>query len=320
MSSNRLTKQDGTALIYVILVVSLLTGIIVNFLIKTKEYGDKTGYYEYRNKAYYIALSGVKLGGSALAQYGGNPQTFMMLMSKITAFSSGYPMLGGTLKMELVDGDSKFDINRLVYPNGSVNQNLYNELTRLFTILGIPGELLQDIIIFSQKDTLNYQNLESSSMKYTGMAIKPPIVATFLSNLYKNPFISIRDLMLVPGMRYKYYYILKNFLTVYSSGNINLNTAPYEVIESLSPLISDASAKELVVYRLQNPLLSVNQIINVPGFNQEILTQIINGTETSSNLFVINSEGIYNNTKYKMSEFISVGSGQFQKIYLKVSY
>ncbi len=316
MILNKFFKNGGTALIYVILIVSLLTGIIVNFLLKTKEYGDRTGSCEYRNKAYYISLSGIKLGSFVLSQYGQNPQTFMEIMDKIGTYSSGYPMLGGTLKMDIEDMDAKFNINQLVYPNGSVNQSLYNNLTQLFTVLGIPQELLQDILIFARQNNLNYQNLESRNMKYFDIAIKPPLVSSYLNNEFKNPFISIRDLMLVPGMRYKYYYVLKNYLTVYSSGHINLNTAPYEVIEALSPSISESSAKELTAYRLQNPLLSVNQIISVPGFNQEILAQIINETETTSNLFVINSKGIYNNIRSSMSEFIYV-SGGVQKIYLR---
>lgn len=312
----KILKNDGTALIYVILIVALLTGIVVNFLVKTKEYGDNTGNYEYRNKAYYIALSGVKIGSYVLSQYAQNPETFMMLMNKLGTYSTGYPMLGGTLKMQIEDEDGKFNINRLIYPNGSVNQPLFQNLTTLFTILGIPQELLQSIETFAQKDNLSYQELESGKMKYIGMAIKPPLTSSYQNIEYKNPFITIRDLMLVPGMEYKYYYILKNFLTVYSSGLINLNTAPYQVIESLSPLISESSAQALVAYRQQTPLISVSQLIEVSGFNQDVLTQIINETETASNLFVINSKGIYNNMECYMSELVSANNGNSVKIYL----
>ena len=307
--------KNGTARIYVILIVALLTGIIVNFLVRTKEYGDSSGNYEYRAKAYYISLSGVKIGSYVLSQYGQNPVTFMEVMSKIDAYSTGYPMLGGTLKMDVEDMDARFNINQLVYPNGSVNQPLYENLSSLFSILGVPEELLQNIEAFAQNNNLNYRNLESDSMKYTGLVIMPPLGAGYINTEYKNPFISIRDLMLVPGMEYKYYFILKNFLTVYSSGLINLNTAPYQVIEALSPLITDSSAKALAASRLQSPLLSVSQLSEVPGFDQDIIAQIVNETETASNLFVINSKGIYNNTVYGMSEFISAGNGGSQKIY-----
>lgn len=308
-------KNKGTALIYVILIVALLTGVIVNFLVKTKEYVDNTGTYEFRNKAYYIALSGIKMGSYVLSKYSQNPEMFMQVMDKIGTYSTGYPMLGGTLKMDIEDEDGKFNINRLVYPNGSVNQTLYQNLSSLFTEIGVPLELLQNIEIFAQKNTLDYRELESSKMKYIGMAIGSPLSSAYLNIEYKNSFINIRDLMLVPGMEYKYYYLLKNFLTVYSSGYINLNTAPYQVIEALSPLISESSAKDLVSYRTQTPLMSVNQVVDVPGFGQDVLTQIVSETETTSNLFVINAKGIYNNIKCNMSELVTAGNGGSGKVY-----
>ena len=332
-------KKNGSAFLYVILILMLLSSIILAFLSNTLHYIKYASNYKYKNKSYYIAKSGVELATFFISQYGANPVTYQNLLNKTAAYENGFPILGGYIKIDIVNNDSKFNINQLIFSDNQVNETEYAELQRLFYILGIPENILENIVSFMQKNQLNYEQLElkfnhsananenenggsipldSSSSKEYFASVSPNTNIPVLNGEYKNPLLTIRDLMLVPDMKYKYYFLLKQFLTCNSSGMIDINTAPYQIIESLSPMISENSAKELVNYRTVNPLSSVTALSDVPGFNSSILQLIVNRIEVTSGFYLIKSYGRYksgrtrikslyyiNGSKYKIYEFIN---------------
>jgi|GEM_PF-2629400 len=332
-------KKNGSAFLYVILILMLLSSIILAFLSNTLHYIKYASNYKYKNKSYYIAKSGVELATFFISQYGANPVTYQNLLNKTAAYENGFPILGGYIKIDIVNNDSKFNINQLIFSDNQVNETEYAELQRLFYILGIPENILENIVSFMQKNQLNYEQLElkfnhsananenenegsipldSSSSKEYFASVSPNTNIPVLNGEYKNPLLTIRDLMLVPDMKYKYYFLLKQFLTCNSSGIIDINTAPYQIIESLSPMISENSAKELVNYRTVNPLSSVTALSDVPGFNSSILQLIVNRIEVTSGFYLIKSYGRYksgrtrikslyyiNGSKYKIYEFIN---------------
>ncbi|MHB1660779.1 MAG: type II secretion system minor pseudopilin [bacterium] len=311
--------NKGSALIYVILITALLSSLVVSFIVKTQRYIIFTGYRENYEKSYGIAKSGINIAMAVLPQYISDPAELNTLYLQVAPYSSGYPVLGGKLKMMITDNDSKLNINQLIYQNNTVNQVEYSELSRLFGIIGIPEDLLDNIENFMQKNSLNYESLESAKMKYVKLNIAPDTAVPVLSAEYKNPFLSLRDMMLVPGMKYKYYYILRHFLTVNSSGLININTASYEVIESLSPEIDEQTAKAAVIYRSGTPFLSPQDIVNAPGMTQAVFTEIISRIETTSDYYLIRSTGYYKNVKCKIRTLYYLGSGLPSKIYEKIS-
>ncbi len=339
-------NRNGSAFLYVLLVLMLLSSIISAFLSNTLHYIKYASNYKYKNKSYYIAKSGVELATFFISQYGANPVTYRNLLNKTAPYQDGFPVLGGYIKMKIVNNDSKLNINQLIFSDNQINETEYAELQRLFYILGIPANVLQNIVDFMQKNQLSYERLElkfnsagkglsmtggnggatdvgltansDSTFKVYFAPVSPNPNIPVLNAQYKNPFLNIRDLMLVPDMKYKYYFILKHFLTCNSSGLIDINTAPYPVIESLSLMISESSSQELVNYRTVNPLTSVTALSDVPGFNSSILQSIVNRIEITSNFYLIKSYGRYksgriyikslyyiNGGKYKIYEFIS---------------
>ncbi len=307
-------NKKGTALIYVILVIGLLSALVTSFIVKTRNYINFAEFTKNQSRAYYIARSGVELSAGFLTKYSSNPQILYQILYKIAPYESGYPLFGGTLKLRISESGSKFNINQLVYEDGSVNPVLYGEIQRLFNILGIPENVMENIVFFMQKNSLNYENLEIRSMGFINLKIIPSSLPV-LNNQFKNQFISLRDLMLVPGMKYKYYYILRHFLTVYSSGAINVNSAPWQVIEALNPDISRNAANELVKYRIENPILSNSQIADIPGFSSSILTAVVNRIETTSSYYLIHSTGVYNGAASKISVLFYDSGGEPQKVY-----
>ena len=334
-------NRNGSAFLYVLLILMLLSSIILAFLSNTLHYIKYAANYKYKNKSYYIAKSGVELATFFISQYGANPAAYQNLLNKTAPYQNGFPVLGGYIKMKIANNDSKLNINQLIFSDNQINETEYAELQRLFYILGIPENVLENIVAFMQKNQLNYEQLElkfntggrglsgnegndgadgnsGSTLRSYFAPVSPNSNIPVLNGEYKNPFLNIRDLMLVYNMKYRYYFILKHFLTCNSSGLIDINTAPYQVIESLSPMISESSAQELTNYRTLNPLTSVSALSGVPGFNSSILQSIVNRIEITSDFYLIKSYGRYksgrthikslyyiNGGKYKIYEFIS---------------
>ncbi len=54
-------NKNGSAFLYVLLVLMLLSSIILAFLSDTLHYIKYASNYKYKNKSYYIAKSGVEL-------------------------------------------------------------------------------------------------------------------------------------------------------------------------------------------------------------------------------------------------------------------
>ncbi len=334
-------NRNGSAFLYVLLILMLLSSIILAFLSNTLHYIKYASNYKYKNKSYYIAKSGVELATFFISQYGANPAAYQNLLNKTAPYQNGFPILGGYIKMQIVNNDSKFNINQLIFSDNQINETEYAELQRLFYILGIPENVLENIVAFMQKNQLNYEQLElkfntggrglsgsgenggadgnsGSTFKSYFAPVSPNSNIPILNGEYKNPFLNIRDLMLVYNMRYKYYYILKHFLTCNSSGLIDINTAPYQVIESLSPMISESSAQELTNYRTLNPLTSVSALSGVPGFNSSILQSIINRIEITSDFYLIKSYGRYKSGRTRIKSLYYINGGKY-KIYEFIS-
>jgi type II secretory pathway component PulK len=318
---------NGSAFLYILLILALLSSIILTFISSTINYINFTNNYKDKNKAYYIAKSGINLSTYFISQYGSNPVSYQELLNKIAPYESGYPILGGKIKIFVINNNSKFNVNQLIFTDNQINYTEYSEVQRLFYVLGIPSNILENLITFAQKYQLSYNSLELKFMQLTHgpkakqylVNVAPNTNLSVLNTEYKNSFLTIRDLMLVPGMRYKYYFLLKQFLTVNSSGLVDINTAPYEVIESLSPLISSSAAKELVSYRINNPLTSVSALTEVSGFNSSILSSIVNRIEINSTFYLIKSAGEYGGAKVSIKSLYNINGGTIQKIYEKIS-
>jgi len=75
-----------------------------------------------------------------------------------------------------------------------------------------------------------------------------------------------RAVMPVPGMR--------EFLTIYGDGKIDINHAPAEVIQSLSEGIDSALAQIIVARRELGPFRSVQELAAIPGMTPEIFRAI----------------------------------------------
>ena len=69
---------------------------------------------------------------------------------------------------------------------------------------------------------------------------------------------------------------LNEYITLWSDGSINLNTAPAPVLALLPGLDSGGMAERLVSWRQEHPLGSVSDIQQIPGFSGQTVRRLTN--------------------------------------------
>ena len=169
----------------------------------------------------------------------------------------------GTIQVTVEDEERKINLNRLILPNGNAPDEQRLAVFRKFlAILDIDPSIADAVVDWLDvDDTPRVGGAESSyylSLPYSYRA--------------KNDlFDTLDELRLVRGMTAERFEKLKPFVTIHSSGTVNINTAPKEVFIALSAgqdaaeagEITAAMADQIIEYRKNNPFQNPRNIGNV---------------------------------------------------------
>ncbi|MBI5577326.1 MAG: type II secretion system minor pseudopilin GspK [Deltaproteobacteria bacterium] len=169
----------------------------------------------------------------------------------------------GIVTVVVEDEDRKFNLNKLVLPNGNApDEQRLAVFRKLLTVLGIDPLVAEATVDWlDNDDTTRSGGAESSYY----MSLPVPYRA-------KNDlFDTLDEFRLVRGVTKEDFEKLKPFVTIYSGGTVNINTAPKEILMSLSAgkdasdavEISEAMAAQIVDYRKDNPFQKARDISNV---------------------------------------------------------
>jgi general secretion pathway protein K len=199
----------------------------------------------------------------------------------------------GEVRVTLEDEERKIDLNRIMLPNGNApDDRRLAVFQRLLDTLGIERTVADAVVDWLDNDE-NPRVAGAESSYYNG-----------LPNPYRaknDLFDTIGELRLVRGVTAEIYEKLLPFVTVSSSGMVNLNTAPKEVLMSLSAGVDlteagpiDAkTADEIIAYRQDHPFTTASQIGNVSPFLRDLYarTLIRNIVDVRSTYFHVRSSG-----------------------------
>jgi general secretion pathway protein K len=199
----------------------------------------------------------------------------------------------GEVLVTIEDEERKIDLNRLMLPNGiAVDERRLAVFQRLLDILGIERAVADAVVDWLDNDE-NPRVGGAESSYYLG-----------LPNPYRaknDLFDTIGELRLVRGVTAEVFEKLRPFVTVSSSGLVNINTAPKEVLMSISAgtdlaeggAIDAKIADEIIQYRTDHPFTNASQIGNVSPFLRDLYarTLIRNIVDIRSTYFHVRSSG-----------------------------
>lgn len=233
----RTSNQSGIALVLVLLIVTLMTAMVVEFTYGVYISTNALHNWQTSQKLSLAAKSATilasKLISSSMSDAYKTRASFDM--SQKIPFGD----LDGTITLRIEDENAKFNLNSLKNPDG------YAFFVRLLKLL----ELNPDIA-----NIVSYWiNASTDHRPHNSGNIQP-----------KNAYLdSIDELLLIPGIDKESYNKLLPYVTIYGSGgnnfSINFNTAEAPVLRSLADNISEDMAERIISYR---PLASLQA---VPG-------------------------------------------------------
>ncbi len=248
-------SEKGMALIITLLITAILVAVITEVVYTVHTHAMITESFKDGERAAMLAEGGVRLATMGINE---------VMKGKIyTALSPDetqqvVPEGDGVLTIRIEDEEGKFPVNSIVFANGETNADRYAAYSRLLDGAGFSDGLADTLADWID---INDEPRAKGAETYDYyMKLSPPYTA-------KNaPLDSIDEMMLVKGYTPQVYGKLSPFVTVYSDGMININSAPKEVLMALSGDITGEMADKVIDYRGKNPFQNTADIRKVSGF------------------------------------------------------
>jgi len=233
MMRRRLIDNRGVALIVVILIISVIVAVTLEF-----NRNSRASVYESANladqiKIRYLAKSGFNAGVAILLEdkdVNVDALTEDWALPEVIAAKTAGLFEEETVKISIVDESGKINVNKL-----DNNTPLTEVLKRLLRLEYGMDDQTAGQIVDAVKDWIDGDSERrgggSESSYFTGLG------GTFKAK--DKPLDCIDEILMISGFASKLYYGTKEvpgigrYLTVHGNGQININTAPLPVLRAL---------------------------------------------------------------------------------------
>lgn len=171
---------------------------------------------------------------------------------------------------------------------GAKLEELEEVLERLFDKLGLDQDRLESLMDWLDQDDEPRPNGAERDFYQN---LTPPYAPT------NGPLGTLLEIRLIKGFDHKTFKKLMPYLTVWSEGHVNVNTADKIVLESLSSKISPFVADDIIKARENEPLEDKADLQKIPGLSDELAGGVLNYMDISSSTFRILSTGKVGSSK-----------------------
>ena len=258
MKARAQAGQRGVALLATLIAITLITVTVIDFTAAATLGSRIASNQSNELRAAYFARSGVQIGLSLLAQdtrlVARRPQPFDALTDIWAVPFPPIAVNGGAVGFRIEDETGKLSINQLVNPvTGVLNLPFMAVLAELLAELNLPRQLLGALVDWLDRDSVPSVNGAEADF-YLGLT--PPYEPR------NGPMPTIGDLRMVRGVNDAVFQTLRQFLTAAPTTEINVNTAPPQVLAAtLAGLGADPSlAAAIVETRVAQPFINPAQV------------------------------------------------------------
>lgn len=301
--------ERGFALVITLIITALLVALTAEFV--DEVYVDTSLGHNFvaGQQASILATSGVD-GGIRLLQFDLSQQAYSSLMDR-WAKPLKIEDEQGSLLVTIEDESGKLNLNAISGPNGIFNDAYYAIAVRLLKKLGLSPDLCDALADWvDENDDPHPGGAETSYYN----ALKPPYAA-------KNARLeTIEELALVKGFYGKVLEQLTPFITVFSdqpnapTAQININTAPREVIASLDDKMTDDLTARVLEYRKTTPFKSSAELVKVPGM-ETIGQGLTTNTTAKGAVYRIRSQATVRETSRVVEAVVRISGMQSTVLY-----
>jgi general secretion pathway protein K len=248
------SNNTGAALIITLLLMTLITGLVVEFVYEVYIGTSSLSNWRDAQKASLIAKSGQSITSNYIKGINELSYTYYDELLLPVELDFG-PDTRLTVKLE--DENAKFNINSIVYDRGATDPDAVASLKKLFEFLDIDPSLALSIADWIDSDS-------------------EPQIGDSESNAKNSDLWDIEELKYIKGMDDEIFNKVSPFITVHGNRlnpQININTAMLPVLISIEH-ITENLAKDIISYRENSPFESEQDIIRVDSIWGNVLTRI----------------------------------------------
>ncbi len=238
MTASRRRGDAGVALLVTLLALVLVMALVWEIFHTGTRAAQSGAYGRDSIRASMLADAGIQAARAILREDAKQNDAYDSFLDIWALSQPPFELGDGTITLTIEDEDRKININKLVGPN-RIAPDSHNlpVFRRLLELLGIDPSVADAIVDWMDVDETPSGVGGAESSYY--MSLRFPYKC-------KNDFFdTVEELRLVRGVTPDVFEKLRPYVTVRSSGRVNINTAPKAVIMALSAGQGDTYAGEI---------------------------------------------------------------------------
>lgn len=252
--------EQGFALVMTLIITALLIALTTEFIHDVFVETSLLHGYKDAQQASLLAESGVQ-GGVKVLKLALAAQNYTSLLDGWAA-PQVFQDERGSLQISISEESAKLDLNSIVFPNGTLNEDYFGISERLLARLGLSVDLGDAVADWIDSDDSTRSGGAESPFYQT---LTPPYVAK------SAPLETYEELRMVSGFSDSILRQLHPFVTVYPESKgapyskVNINTAPEELLAVLDEQMSDDLAERIIEYRKRTPIKTPSELTQISG-------------------------------------------------------
>jgi general secretion pathway protein K len=275
------THERGAALVTVLLAVTLLTVVVVEFTYSAQVDHHLTYNALKALQATYLARSGVNLAMLALKKDIQNSAIDSLGDDWARALPP-LPAGEGVVLVRVSDEQGKLNLNALRTANGTINGRWREVAERLFALRDLDPGLLDPLLDWLDRDDFP-EPRGAERIHY--LSLIPPYVPR------NDLLLTLGELGRIEGFTPAIRARLDEVVTVLPSNNtkINVNTAPLEVLAALFPAVEQAALEQFLRSRVETPAHGPTDLRERLRFTPRSPVDALTLTDVRSEFFAVHA-------------------------------
>ena len=272
------TERRGFIVVVVLCMLICLAVLLLGFNYQSNTNLRVVGDFQKSAQALNCAKAGLNIAIAAIRDTDDTGANKMLLNQASQDYT--FDIGGGKCSITIAEESGKLNVNLLKDKN-RLNRIAIDRLLRLIDLLNyehgdhshIGYGLVPAIIDWTDSDDkvtylpfIKHENSGAESGYYS--RLQSPYQCRNAS------LDTIEELLLIKGITPEVFERMRDYITVYGDGKININLAPKRVIESLSEKMDPVLAQMIIDRRKLKPFGSIAELRDVPGMTDRIYNSI----------------------------------------------
>ncbi len=273
------TERRGFVVVVVLCMIICLAVLLLGFNYQSRTNLRAVDDFKKSTQALNCARAGLNIAIAAIKDTGDiqTNKTLLNLLSEENTFDIG----AGNCSITITEENAKLNVNLLQNKNNKPNRTRIDQLLRLIDLLNreqaghshIGYGLVPAIIDWTDSDDkvthlpfIKNENSGAESAYYGNLEAPYRCKNASLD--------AIEELLMVKEITEEVFERMRDYVTVYGDGKININCASKRVIESLSEKMDSALVQMIIDRRKFKPFNSIVELRDVPGMTDGIYNTI----------------------------------------------